>query len=383
MGSGGIAGLPPCQAPGPSAIHPSLVSAAPEMAAPSHVLPFLSPAGSAVCLRSGRRAGLLRCSAAAGQAGFFTRLGRLIKEKAKSDVEKLFSGFSKTRENLSVVDELLTYWNLADTDRVLDELEEALLVSDFGPKISFRIVDTLREEIRDGKLKSGSEIKASLKRCILELLTSKGGNSELKLGSRKPAVIMIVGVNGGGKTTSLGKLAYRFKNEGAKVLMAAGDTFRAAARDQLEVWAERTGSEIVIDNDKKAQPPAVKRGKREGFDVVLCDTSGRLHTNYGLMEELVSCRKVIAKALPGAPNEILLVLDGTTGLNMLQQAREFNDVVGVTGFILTKLDGTARGGCVVSVVDELGIPVKFVGVGEGMEDLQPFDAEAFVEAIFP
>ncbi|NP_001105732.1 chloroplast srp54 receptor 1 [Zea mays] len=362
------------------------------MAAPSHVLPFLSPAGgcaaSSARAHSGYRAGLLRCSAAAGQAGFFTRLGRLIKEKAKSDVEKLFSGFSKTRENLSVVDELLTYWNLADTDRVLDDLEEALLVSDFGPKISFRIVDTLREEIRDGKLKSGAEIKAALKRCILELLTSKGGNSELNLGFRKPAVIMIVGVNGGGKTTSLGKLAYRFKNEGVKVLMAAGDTFRAAARDQLEVWAERTGSEIVIDNDKKAQPPAVlsqavKRGKREGFDVVLCDTSGRLHTNYGLMEELVSCKKVLAKALPGAPNEILLVLDGTTGLNMLQQAREFNDVVGVTGFILTKLDGTARGGCVVSVVDELGIPVKFIGVGEGMEDLQPFDAEAFVEAIFP
>ncbi|TKW18943.1 hypothetical protein SEVIR_5G465800v4 [Setaria viridis] len=360
------------------------------MAAPSHVLPFLSPASTASSVRvsPGRRSGLLRCAATAGQAGFFTRLGRLIKEKAKSDVEKLFSGFSKTRENLSVVDELLTYWNLADTDRVLDELEEALLVSDFGPKISFRIVDTLREEIRDGKLKSGPEIKASLKRCILELLTSKGGNPELNLGFRKPAVIMIVGVNGGGKTTSLGKLAHRFKNEGVKVLMAAGDTFRAAARDQLEVWAERTGSEIVIDNDKKAQPPAVlsqavKRGKREGFDVVLCDTSGRLHTNYGLMEELVSCKKVIAKALPGAPNEILLVLDGTTGLNMLQQAREFNDVVGVTGFILTKLDGTARGGCVVSVVDELGIPVKFIGVGEGMEDLQPFDAEAFVEAIFP
>ncbi|KAG8053890.1 hypothetical protein GUJ93_ZPchr0001g32896 [Zizania palustris] len=253
------------------------------MAAPSRVLPFLSPAASASVRASpyGRRAGLLRCAAAAGQAGFFTRLGRLIKEKAQSDVDKLFSGFSKTRENLSVVDELLTYWNLADTDRVLDELEEALLVSDFGPKISFRIVDTLREQIRDGKLKSGAEIKEALKSCILELLTSKGGNSELQLGFRKPAVIMIVGVNGGGKTTSLGKLAYRFKNEGAKVLMAAGDTFRAAARDQLEVWAERTGSEIVIDNDKKAKPPAVlsqavKRGKREGYDLVLCDTSGRM-----------------------------------------------------------------------------------------------------------
>ncbi|KAF7040452.1 hypothetical protein CFC21_050356 [Triticum aestivum] len=357
--------------------------------APSRALPFLSPPSTAPASASLRApSSRLRCAAAAGQAGFFTRLGRLIKEKAKSDVDKLFSGFSKTRENLSVVDELLTYWNLADTDRVLDDLEEALLVSDFGPKISFRIVDTLRDQIRDGKLKSGTEIKASLKRCILELLTTKGSKTELQLGFRKPAVIMIVGVNGGGKTTSLGKLAYRFKNEGAKVLMAAGDTFRAAARDQLEIWAERTGSEIVIDNDKKAQAPsvlsqAVKRGKREGFDVVLCDTSGRLHTNYGLMEELVSCKKVIAKALPGAPNEILLVLDGTTGLNMLQQAKEFNDVVGITGFILTKLDGTARGGCVVSVVDELGIPVKFVGVGEGVEDLQPFDAEAFVEAIFP
>ncbi|KAF7040453.1 hypothetical protein CFC21_050356 [Triticum aestivum] len=352
--------------------------------APSRALPFLSPPSTAPASASLRApSSRLRCAAAAGQAGFFTRLGRLIKEKAKSDVDKLFSGFSKTRENLSVVDELLTYWNLADTDRVLDDLEEALLVSDFGPKISFRIVDTLRDQIRDGKLKSGTEIKASLKRCILELLTTKGSKTELQLGFRKPAVIMIVGVNGGGKTTSLGKLAYRFKNEGAKVLMAAGDTFRAAARDQLEIWAERTGSEIVIDNDKKAQAPSVKRGKREGFDVVLCDTSGRLHTNYGLMEELVSCKKVIAKALPGAPNEILLVLDGTTGLNMLQQAKEFNDVVGITGFILTKLDGTARGGCVVSVVDELGIPVKFVGVGEGVEDLQPFDAEAFVEAIFP
>uniref|UniRef100_M8B1V3 Cell division ftsY-like protein n=1 Tax=Aegilops tauschii TaxID=37682 RepID=M8B1V3_AEGTA len=367
--------------------------------APSRALPFLSPPSTAPASASLRApSSRLRCAAAAGQAGFFTRLGRLIKEKAKSDVDKLFSGFSKTRENLSVVDELLTYWNLADTDRVLDDLEEALLVSDFGPKISFRIVDTLRDQIRDGKLKSGTEIKASLKRCILELLTTKGSKTELQLGfrfclpsaglneamatslpllsgvsilsvlgrfGRKPAVIMIVGVNGGGKTTSLGKLAYRFKNEGAKVLMAAGDTFRAAARDQLEIWAERTGSEIVIDNDKKAQAP-----------------SG-LHTNYGLMEELVSCKKVIAKALPGAPNEILLVLDGTTGLNMLQQAKEFNDVVGITGFILTKLDGTARGGCVVSVVDELGIPVKFVGVGEGVEDLQPFDAEAFVEAIFP
>ncbi|TQE04555.1 hypothetical protein C1H46_009862 [Malus baccata] len=314
----------------------------------------------------------------AGETGFFTRLGRLIKEKAKSDVDKLFSGFSKTRDNLAVVDELLLYWNLADTDRVLDELEEALLVSDFGPKITIKIVESLREDIAAGKLKSGSEIKDALKKSVLDLLTIKG-KTELQLGYRKPAVVMIVGVNGGGKTTSLGpikidndliiypragKLAYRLKNGGAKVLMAAGDTFRAAAGDQLEIWAERTGCEIVVAEKEKAK------------------AASGLHTNYSLMEELIACKKAVTKVMPGAPNEILLVLDGTTGLNMLPQAREFNEIVGITGLILTKLDGSARGGCVVSVVNELGIPVKFVGVGEGVEDLQPFDAEAFVNAIF-
>ncbi|XP_057532230.1 cell division protein FtsY homolog, chloroplastic [Amaranthus tricolor] len=327
-----------------------------------------------------------KCSAT-GQTGFFTKLGRLIKEKAKSDVEKIFSGFSKTRDNLAVIDELLLYWNLADTDRVLDELEEALLVSDFGPKITIKIVESLREDILAGKLKSGPEIKDALKKSVLELLTNKGSKTELQLGFRKPAVVMIVGVNGGGKTTSLGKLAHRLKNEGAKILLAAGDTFRAAASDQLEIWAERTGCEIVVAEKEKAKAAsvlsqAVKKGKEEGYDIVLCDTSGRLHTNYSLMEELIACKKAVSKVVSGAPNEILQVLDGTTGLNMLPQAREFNDVVGVTGLILTKLDGSARGGCVVSVVDELGIPVKFVGVGESLEDLQPFDAEAFVDAIF-
>ncbi|CAM9002620.1 unnamed protein product [Rhodiola kirilowii] len=330
---------------------------------------------------------VLRFRCSAGQAGFFTRLGRLIKEKAKSDVDKLFSGFAKTRDNLAVIDELLLYWNLADTDRVLDELEEALLVSDFGPRITFKIVDSLREDILSGKLKSGSEIKEALKKCVLDLLTSKAHKTELQLGFRKPAVIMIVGVNGGGKTTSLGKLAYRLKKEGAKILLAAGDTFRAAASDQLEVWAQRTDCEIIMAEKANAKASsvisqAVKKGKDDGFDIVLCDTSGRLHTNYNLMEDLIACKKAVSKVITGAPNEILLVLDGTTGLNMLPQAREFNEVVGITGLILTKLDGTARGGCVVSVVDELGIPVKFVGVGEGVEDLQPFDAEIFVNAIF-
>ncbi|KAK8951400.1 hypothetical protein KSP39_PZI004747 [Platanthera zijinensis] len=354
---------------------------------PPAVLPTPSEFNPPVNLHRRFRAAGHRFRCSAGQTGFFTRLGRLIKEKAKSDVEKIFSGFSKTRDNLAVIDELLLYWNLADTDRVLDELEEALLVSDFGPKISMKIVDSLRDDILAGKLKSGNEIKEALKRSVLNLLTGKNGKADLQLGFRKPAVIMIVGVNGGGKTTSLGKLAWRLKSEGVKVLMAAGDTFRAAASEQLEVWAERTGSEIVVAEGDKVKASlvlsqAVKKGKDQGYDIVLCDTSGRLHTNYSLMEELVSCKKSVAKIIPWAPNEILLVLDGTTGLNMLPQAREFNEVVGVTGLILTKLDGSARGGCVVSVVDELGIPVKFIGVGEGVDDLQPFEAEAFVNAIF-
>lgn len=358
---------------------------------PSRFLPLHSkPAVGLLHCPTDRRcfASRFKCSASAGQTNFFTKLGRLIKEKAKSDVEKIFSGFSKTRDNLAVVDELLLYWNLSDTDRVLDELEEALLVADFGPKITIKIVETLRDDIYAGKLKSGSEIKDALKKSILNLLTAKGLKTELKLGFRKPAVIMIVGVNGGGKTTSLGKLAYRLTNEGTKVLLAAGDTFRAAASDQLEIWAERTGCEIVVAEKENAKAAsvlsqAVKRGREQDFDVILCDTSGRLHTNYSLMEELVACKKAVGKVVSGAPNEILLVLDGTTGLNMLPQAREFNDVVGVTGLVLTKLDGSARGGCVVSVVDELGIPVKFVGVGEGVQDLQPFDPEEFVNAIFP
>ncbi|XP_057826398.1 cell division protein FtsY homolog, chloroplastic [Cryptomeria japonica] len=333
-------------------------------------------------------AGRIVCAAESEKVGFFGRLGRVIKEKAKSDVERLFSGFSKTRENLAVVDELLTYWNLADTEQVLDELEEALLVSDFGPRTAIKIVENLRKEILAGNLKSGQEIKVALKKKVIDLLKEKVQNTELQLGFKKPAVVLVVGVNGGGKTTSIGKLAYKFQNEGKKVLMAAGDTFRAAARDQLEIWAKRTNSEIVIIKGENVKPTvvlsqAVCKAMEESFDVVLCDTSGRLHTDYALMEELIECKHAIKKLLPDAPNEVLLVLDGTTGLNMLPQAREFNEVIGVTGFILTKLDGSARGGCVVSVVDALAIPVKFVGIGEQLDDLQPFDPEAFVDAIFP
>ncbi|KAL2623294.1 hypothetical protein R1flu_003499 [Riccia fluitans] len=332
----------------------------------------------------------VRCEAGSGEKiGFFGRLGRVIKEKAKGDIDRLFNGFSKTRENLSVVDELLTYWNLSDSETVLDELEEALLVADFGPRTALKIVDELRNDILAGKLKTGPEIKNALKANILDLLTKKVTTNELQLGTSRPAVIMICGVNGGGKTTTIGKLAHRFKKvEGTKVLMAAGDTFRAAAAEQLDVWAERTGSDIVLGEGEKKRPAAVlaqatKRAVEQSYDILLADTSGRLHTNYNLMEELRNCKRSITKVLPGAPQEVLMVLDGTTGLNMLPQARQFNEVAGVTGFVVTKLDGTSRGGCVVSVVDELGIPVKFIGIGERLDDLQAFDPEAFVNALFP
>lgn len=329
-------------------------------------------------------------NASDNKLGFLSRLGRVIKEKAESDFNRVFKGVSKTRENLAVVDELLTYWNLNESDSILEELEEALIVADFGPRTALRIVDGIRADVTAGKLTTGADIRAALKASIVDLLKSCKASTELQLGTSKPAVIMVVGVNGGGKTTTIGKLSHRFQNEGAKVMLAAGDTFRAAAREQLSVWAERTGAEFYgegSDGDK-ARPAtvlsnAVRKAVDDGVDIVLADTSGRLHTNFNLMEELKACKRAVSKALPSAPVEVIMVLDGTTGLNMLPQAKEFSAAVGVTGFVLTKLDGTARGGCVASVVDTLGIPVKFVGVGESLEDLQPFDAESFVDALFP
>lgn len=262
-------------------------------------------------------------------------------------------------------------------------------MSDFGPSTAFKIVDEIRLQVREGRLKTGGEIRSALKASIIHVLCERGGTTELAVESTsKPVVILIVGVNGGGKTTTIGKLANKFASEGASVVLGAGDTFRAAAAEQLEEWARRSGSKIVRAQTEKARPDtvlyqAVEKAIKDEADIVLCDTSGRLHTNTDLMEELAKCHKSVGKRLDGAPNETLLVLDGTTGLNMLNQAKEFNEAVPLTGIILTKLDGTARGGAVVSVVDQLGIPIKFVGVGEGIDDLQPFEPESFVDALFP
>eukprot|EP00195_Chlamydomonas_chlamydogama_P017732 CAMPEP_0202891100 /NCGR_PEP_ID=MMETSP1392-20130828/1267_1 /ASSEMBLY_ACC=CAM_ASM_000868 /TAXON_ID=225041 /ORGANISM="Chlamydomonas chlamydogama, Strain SAG 11-48b" /LENGTH=365 /DNA_ID=CAMNT_0049574775 /DNA_START=27 /DNA_END=1124 /DNA_ORIENTATION=- len=328
----------------------------------------------------------INASATSNAPGLLQRLGRVIKEKASGDFDRFFKGTTKTRERLGLVDELLAFWSLEDYEETLEELEEALITADFGPKTALKIVDRVREAIKAGRVKTGEDIRAQLKSSIIELLNARGKSSELALAG-KPAVVFIVGVNGAGKTTTIGKLAYKFSQEGAKVYLIPGDTFRAAAAEQLAEWGRRSGA--VMGAFKEGSRPmtviasCLEDAKSQGVDLILCDTAGRLHTAYALMEELEACRAAINKALPGQPDETLLVLDGTTGLNMLNQAREFNDSVRLSGLILTKLDGSARGGAVVSVVDQLGVPVKFVGVGETVEDLQPFSAEAFAEALFP
>ncbi|KAK9800915.1 hypothetical protein WJX73_010599 [Symbiochloris irregularis] len=320
--------------------------------------------------------------------GVLQKLGKVLREKAGGDFGRVFQGASKTRERLGVVDELIGLWTLENAEDTLEELEEVLIAADFGPRTALKIVDTIRDGLRQGRVKSQDDIRAALRTAILKVLNSPEQPSTLSLGSSRPGVILVVGVNGGGKTTTIGKLAHKLQGEGAKVLLAAGDTYRAAAAEQLQGWAERSGSQLIARADQQQKPAsllaaALDAAKRGNTDVLICDTSGRLHTNYELMEELGSCKEALSKRMADAPHEVLLVLDGTTGLNMLNQAREFHDMVKITGLVLTKLDGTARGGAVVSVVDELRVPCKFVGVGETVADLQAFNAEAFVDALLP
>uniref|UniRef100_A0A7S0RKM6 SRP54-type proteins GTP-binding domain-containing protein n=1 Tax=Chlamydomonas leiostraca TaxID=1034604 RepID=A0A7S0RKM6_9CHLO len=343
--------------------------------------------------RSHRRSLQVRASASTG-SNLLQRLGRVLKDKAAGDFDRFVKGTSKTRERLGLVEELLAIWSLEDYETTLEELEEVLIAADFGPKTALKVVDRIREGIKQGTVKTADDTKAALKAAIVEVLTKnmQGGSAaksaELVLGSEKPAVILVVGVNGAGKTTTIGKLAHKLGAEGAKVFLVPGDTFRAAAAEQLAEWGRRSGA-VMGPFREGAKPQAVigdcvtEAKARGDIDVVICDTAGRLHTAYALMEELEACKASIARAVGRQPDETLLVLDGTTGLNMLNQAREFNDSVKLTGLILTKLDGSARGGAVVSVVDQLGLPVKFVGVGETPADLQPFNPDAFAEALFP
>ena len=273
-------------------------------------------------------------------------------------------------------------WEKLD-DEFFDNLEESLILADVGVNIATEAVNSLRNAVFSYDMKDPEQVKAELRKILLQKLSV--GDAALDT-AKSPTVILVIGVNGVGKTTSIGKLAARLKGEGKKVLLCAGDTFRAAAADQLEIWANRAGVPIVRQHEG-ADPGAVlfdalQAARARDVDVVLCDTAGRLHNKQNLMNELAKLRKIIDRELPEAGRETLLVLDATTGQNGLIQARSFKETAGLTGIVLTKLDGTAKGGIVIAIARDLGVPVKFVGVGEGIDDLKPFDPEEFVNDLF-
>ena len=272
-------------------------------------------------------------------------------------------------------------WETID-DEFYDELEDSLIMADLGATVAHDAVKKLRDVVYQKSIQRGDDVKQALRDILIEKLNV--GDTALDL-STKPSVVLVIGVNGVGKTTSIGKIAHRLKGEGKRVLLCAADTFRAAAADQLEIWANRAECEIVRSKEG-ADPGAVlfdslAAAKARGVDVVLCDTAGRLHNKVNLMNELSKLRKIIDRETPDAAKETLLVLDATTGQNGLQQAKVFRETAGLTGIILTKLDGTAKGGICVAIAQELGVPVKFAGVGEGIDDLKPFDPTAFADAL--
>ncbi len=296
-------------------------------------------------------------------------------------LDKLKSGLAKTRKSLvERVETVLLNRKIDET--VLDEIEEILISSDVGAEAAGQIIDMLKDKVRAGVIKDVSNVKTALQE---EMSTMLGNPQPLEM-SAKPHVILMIGVNGVGKTTTIGKLSSRFRSEGRSVLLAAGDTFRAAAVEQLEIWAQRTGASI-IKHQSGSDPAAVafdavEAAKSRGSDVVIIDTAGRLHTKSQLMDELKKVDRVIKKAMPDAPHEKLLVIDATTGQNALRQAKIFNEAVGLTGIVLTKLDGTAKGGIIFAIQKEVNIPVKLIGIGEGVEDLRDFDPRDFVSALF-
>ena len=272
-------------------------------------------------------------------------------------------------------------WETIDDD-FYDELEESLILADLGATVAHDAVKKLRDVVYQKSIQRGDDVKQALREILIEKLNV--GDTALDL-TTQPSVVLVIGVNGVGKTTSIGKLAHSLKGEGKRVLLCAADTFRAAAADQLEIWANRAECEIVRSVEG-ADPGAVlfdslAAAKARNVDVVLCDTAGRLHNKVNLMNELGKLRKIIDRETPDAAKETLLVLDATTGQNGLQQAKVFRETAGLTGIILTKLDGTAKGGICVTIAQELGVPVKFVGLGEGIDDLQPFNAEEYVKAL--
>ncbi len=296
--------------------------------------------------------------------------------------DKIRQGLSRTRQNMAISLNSMFASFTGENEEFFDELEETLILADAGVDTSVEAVEQLRETVKARGLRGGEEVRAALGEILENVLDV--GDRSLALDT-KPAVILVVGVNGVGKTTTIGKLAARLREEGKKVLLCAGDTFRAAAAEQLTIWAQRSGADIVR-HEEGSDPAAVvfdaiSAAKSRGCDVVLCDTAGRLHNKQNLMNELSKIRRVISRELPEASVETLLVLDATTGQNGLIQAKQFGEATGLTGIVLTKLDGTAKGGIVFAIANEMHLPVKFIGVGEQIDDLTPFDAHGFVEAL--
>ena len=296
--------------------------------------------------------------------------------------DKIFSGLTKTRRNLEELEEIFRDY-APDNEDFYEELEELLVMSDVGASTAENVVKGLKKMTWERRFRRGDEARAGLVELLTKLLNV--GDTGLKLDT-KPSVILMVGVNGVGKTTTIGKLAHQLKEQGKKVLLCAGDTFRAAAAEQLGIWAERSGADIVR-HEEGSDPAAVVydsicAAKARGADVVIIDTAGRLHNKQNLMNELNKIRRIVDRELPEADVETLMVLDATTGQNGLIQAKQFLETSGLTGIVLTKLDGTAKGGIVFAIANDLKLPVKYVGVGEGMDDLIPFDATNFVEALF-
>ena len=298
---------------------------------------------------------------------------------------RLKSGLAKTRSNFAGGFDNIVHGKAKVGPELLEELEETLLIADVGMQTTSFILDDLKREVSQNRIRENKEVLEQLKQRMIHVLSQN--QKPLPYSEHQPFVILVVGVNGSGKTTTIGKLARHWKQEGKKILLAAGDTFRAAAIDQLQVWADR--SDIPCISQKSGADPsavaydAVQAGLARGMDIVLIDTAGRLQTNTNLMEELKKIKRVIGKILPGAPHETLLVLDATIGQNSISQARLFNEALEVDGLVMTKLDGTAKGGVLFNITDDLQLPIRFVGVGEKPEDLQEFNPETFVEALIP
>lgn len=307
-----------------------------------------------------------------------------VENKVPGFFSKLVQGLTKTRNNiLEGVDQVLKSFTKID-EELYEELEEALIIADIGVATTMEIMDELREEVKEKKVTDPSQ----LRELIIEIITNKisQGDHELNIQDGVPTVILVIGVNGVGKTTTIGKLAHQLKSQRKKVLIGAADTFRAAAIEQLEVWGERSGVD-VIKHHEGADPAAViydalQAAKARKTDVLICDTAGRLHNKVNLMKELEKIFKIIEREYPEANKEVLLVLDATTGQNAVQQVKLFKEVTDITGIILTKLDGTAKGGIIIGIHSSMNIPVKFIGVGEGIADLQPFNSEEFSRALF-